>query len=179
MLLAGAAAQARDTKKKPRIDELAAVRQAEALLVSYRLPDAVSAETLETLQSGQGLTFQHRIEARWVRGFWLPDRLLARTTLEVRVEYDALTRQYVLTRETTREVREGEVAPEPLVEQQTTADPLELRRWMEEIREVPLEPAAPPEPGPVDVRVRVQLGRHYVLLLFPAAISVSAELRVP
>jgi hypothetical protein len=183
-LLLGAALAALATHagaaERPSVDGLEGRRDGERVLVSFRVSDAFSEDTLERVESGLRVTFRHRIEILGRRTLGIfPPRVLAKTVVETTVEYDSLTRQYALSRTTTRRTKRKKDAPEPAEEASTTDSSEEMRRWMSELRGVPVfDPAHDLTTGEPRLRVESTIGRRYVMLIFPASISASAELRL-
>jgi len=151
-----------------------------ALLVSFRLDNAFPAEVRERLHSGNAISFRHRVEMILRRPFWLtPNRLLGRTVVETKVEYDELTRQYKLYRRTENKTK---VEDDPFLDlevRRTTESLDEAVDWMTVLDEVPL-PWRADLAGSDRLRVRVHsnLGRRFLLQVIPSSYSVTAELRL-
>jgi hypothetical protein len=152
-----------------------------AVRVSFELRDAFSEELGERLHSGIPVTFRHRVELVLRRAFVLaPNRLLDRTVVETRIEYDALTRQYRLHRSARSRARRGETEPYPeLVAERSTESLEDAVAWLTALRDVPVMlRAGVRDRGRLKVRVTSHLGKHLVLWVFPADDTVSAELRL-
>ncbi|MPY87658.1 MAG: DUF4390 domain-containing protein [Luteitalea sp.] len=66
------------------------------VLVSFSMPDALTDELHEAIQSGLPTTFTYYVELRRTSAIW-PDRLVASATIAVMVRYDNLTRRYQVT----------------------------------------------------------------------------------
>jgi len=126
------------SRSKPRIDEGTARMEAGRALVSYRVVNSLSEETLERIHSGIPVSFDHKIDIIEPRGFWLPSRETARIQIKTRVEYDSLTRRYNLIR--TLQVRtEKRWHPPPPVQQRLeTQSEEEMRAWMTVFEEIPV-----------------------------------------
>lgn len=174
LLVAGVATEAAGPARA-RIDALEARLDAERAIVSFRVTNGVSAESLERIDSGIEVMFRHRVEVVDPRTFPMPDKTLARTVIKTRARYDSLTGRYSLTRSIEfRTKRKNEI--EPVHERQSTESADEMRRWMTEFREVPAhDPARPFSGRELKVRVRSDLGRRYLLFIFPSTIDVHAD----
>jgi hypothetical protein len=150
------------------------------LLVSFRLDNAFPTEVRERLHSGNAISFRHRVDMILRRPFWLtPNKLLGRTVVETKVEYDELTRQYKLYRRTENKTK---VKDDPFLDlevRRTTESLDEAVDWMTVLDEVPL-PWRADLSGSDRLRVRVHsnLGRRFVLQVIPSSYSVTAELRL-
>lgn len=173
---AGADAAAAARVERPRIDGLTARQEGGRWLVSFRLTGAPSDEDLERVRSGVPLTYRHRIEVRERRSVPLwPSKLLARATVEMTAGYDSLNRRYTLSREVRRKGSPGEPVP---ADERETPSVETLRSWLAEIEEMSvLEGREGLDPARVRVTVQSTIGRHYVMLLFPARDTVTAEWR--
>jgi hypothetical protein len=110
----------------------------------------------------------------------MPSKVLARTVIRTRAEYDALTRRYVLARAVESRGPHKKQAPPPSEEQRFTTSADEMRAWMTQIDEIPVyDPVEPfPEDEQLKVRVESSLGRRYVLLIFPSTVTATAELQL-
>jgi hypothetical protein len=159
---------------KPRVENLAVELGTGNVVVSFRVADAVTEETLERVHSGIPVTFRHRIEFMAPRGFpLLPARTLLGVTVETRADYDSLTRRYSLY----RTVRiPGQRNPSPQRSVGRTVE--DMRSWMTEVDRLRIDdPRFPFEGLNVKVRIQSSLGRKYVLLIFPGNRSAKAEWR--
>ena len=93
--------------------------------------------------------------------------------------YDALTGQYSLTRQLEFRRKKGGLPPEQSSRSTPSED--EMRRWMTEFTDVPI---FDPDPGAreplIGVKLRVRadsnLGRRFVLLVFPTTRGDNAEI---
>ncbi len=164
----------------PSIAELSARLDDNHALISFRLSGAIDEEREELIHSGIPVVFRHKLEVRSKRTFTgipMPPRLLARTVVETRVEYDSLTRRYDLMRRIEHRTRNKKDRP-PTEEQRLITESLEeMRAWMSELREVSIyDPGRPLTGEKLRVNVEVSLGRRYILMIFPATISMSAEI---
>jgi hypothetical protein len=165
---------------KPAIDGLSARLENDHALISFRLTGAIDEEREELIHSGIPVIFRHRLEVRSKRTFTgipMPPKLLARTLVETRVEYDSLTRRYELMRRIEHRTRNKKDRP-PTEEQRLITESMEeMRAWMNELSEISIfDPSRPLSGEKLRVNVEVSLGRRYVLLIFPATISTSAEI---
>lgn len=143
--------------------------------VSFEIRDGVSEELLERIESGTPVTFRHRIELFARRPFPIPNLVLGRATIDTRVEYDTLTRQFALLR--TIRFRGRKKSPLPTIEDRETTESREqMVDWMTRVSDVNIDDAGSERfQGSRRVRVTSNLGRRYVMWIFPASLSVSAE----
>jgi hypothetical protein len=165
---------------KPAIAELSARLEDDRALISFRLTGAMNDEREELIHSGIPVVFRHKLEVRSKRTFTgipMPPRLLARTIVETRVEYDSLTRRYDLMRRILHMTRNKKDRP-PTEEQRLITESLEeMRLWMSELSEISIfDPSRALRGEKLRVNVEVSLGRRYILMIFPATISMSAEI---
>ena len=180
VLAAGATRAATPGLADAEIGDLTIRVQANEALVSFRLDNAFPDELLERLHSGISVTFRHKVDMILRRPFFLtPNKLLDRTVVETEVEYDSLTRQYRLKRRTENKTKRKN---DPLLDFQvrrSTESLDEAVDWLTHYRDVPLI-LKEGFVGDERVRVRVSsnLGRHFVLWIFPSSYSVSAEIGV-
>jgi hypothetical protein len=170
-----AAAAEKDTR--PTVEGLTALRSGDRAVVSYRVANGLSEEALERIDSGISVIFRHRIEIVSKRAFPLiPDKVRARVVVETTAEYDALTKRYALLRRIEVRSRQKKLSPPPDEQTQTTLSQDEMRAWMTELREVEVfDPARRLEGERLRVRVESEVGRRYLLLIFPASLTASAE----
>ena len=156
----------------PRVDSLSARWDGAEARVSYRVTGGLTDAVLERIHSGIPVRFRHRIELRSRRSvpIW-PSHELGRTTVETRVEYDSLTQQYRLRRDTR--VR-GTDRSEPIVSESVTDSRAEMETWMTQIADVRVAPSEGRASGTLRVRVDVTLDRRWVLLVFPSTVDASA-----
>jgi hypothetical protein len=165
-------------KLKPRIEQLSARVESGTARVSYRLTGIFSADLEEKIQSGLPISFKHRIDVRARRGFPVMfDRLVARTTVETRVQYDTLTQRYVLLRNVEQRSQKKSERPPTDERRRVTDSVAEMREWLVSIDEVPL-----PDPGDgfeaekLYVRAEVNLGRTYFMWFIPTSRTISQEI---
>lgn len=165
---------------KPTIDGLSARREDDHALISFRLIGAIDEEREELIHSGIPVVFRHKLEVRSKRTFTgipMPPKLLARTIVETRVEYDSLTRRYDLMRRIEHKTRHKKDTPPTEEERLITESLEEMRAWMSELSEISVfDPSRSLTGEKLRVNVEVSLGRRYILLIFPATISTSAEI---
>jgi uncharacterized protein DUF4390 len=152
-----AAAVAPRAVAEPALLDLSPQYREENLVVSVRLADGLSAETLEEIDSGIETTFEYRIQISRKRTGW-PDDVLIRRDVECLVRRDSLTRQYTLTRRV-----DGE-----LMERRVGADADAMRAFLTLLQEMPVARRSE-IPGAVDleVRVRCDLGLVWRFYLIP------------
>ncbi len=163
-----------------RIGDLEARIQDNEILVSFTLTNAIGDEVVERLHSGIPITFRHKVDLFVRRPFFMvPNKLLERTVVETAVEYDSLTRQYRLERRTDSKTEQADDALLDLEVRRSTESLQEAVDWLTVVRDVPLilRPGVPPSDR-LRIRVNSNLGRKFVLLMFPSNYSVSAELRL-
>jgi hypothetical protein len=164
-------------RAKPEVEELAAAREEGILRVSYRVEGAWSPEAEERVQSGIPVVFRHRVDvstARWMP--LVPDRVLSRTLVETRVQYDSLTRRYDLFRRIEMKPRGSGQEPVTEESRKLTDSVEEARDWMIRMESVPVhEPELKNPDKKLRLEVRVVFGRDYVLWVFPSSLSVSTE----
>jgi hypothetical protein len=164
-------------KFKPRIEELSARVEDQRVLISYRVSPGLSADMEERIHSGILLTLTHKLEVVAKRSFplwWAKD--VARTLVDTSVQYDSLTKRYVLIRTIEHKLRPKKDGP--LIEEQrrVTDSVDEMRTWMTELTDIPVfNPGKELQGDRLRVRVEVSLGRRYLMFIFPATQSVSDE----
>ena len=90
------------------IVDLVPVVRSDGILVSFRVEEAFTDETLHEIETGLGVTFRYNVELKRVRGMW-PDERAARREIRTTVTYDNLTKRYHLTREIGGEIDRTEV----------------------------------------------------------------------
>jgi hypothetical protein len=164
-------------KVKPRVEQLTAQSRPGGARVSYRLTGVLSADLEEKIQSGIPIRFKHRIDLKLRRGFPLMfDKLMARTVVETRVQYDTLTQRYVLLRSVEQRWQKKSRRP-PTDEQRRVTDSVEeMRAWLVSIDEIPVgDPAVEVEVEKLWVRAEVNLGRTYFMWVIPTSQTISAE----
>ena len=159
----------------PRIEIQRAVLEDGRVSVDFRLEGVLTEEFLEWIHSGIPVKFRHRIELIGPRRFLLSRRnVLARSVVETRVEYDALTARYELSRVTTLKKPQRKKGPPPYVEATMTGDPEEMRRWMVEGHRVVLyDPKRELNGDNLRISIESSIGRHYVLWIIPTRQTVS------
>ena len=145
-------------------------------MVSFRVDNGITDDTLERIHSGIPVTFRHKIELVARRGFMLPAKVLVRVVIETGVQYDPLTRRYDLLRRIELKGRRKRETPPPREEAQQTLSVDEMRAWMTEFSEVAVfDPFRPIVGERLRVRVSSSVGRRYVWSIFPANLTASAE----
>jgi hypothetical protein len=165
-------------KVKPRIEDLSARLEQGSARVSYRLTGVLSTDLEEKIQSGIPIRFKHRIDLKVKRGFPLMfDRLVARTVVETRVQYDTLTQRYVLLRNVEQRWQEKSRRP-PTDERRRVTDSVEeMRDWLVSVDEIPVgDPAVELDSEKLRVRAEVNLGRTYFMWVIPTSQTISEEI---
>lgn len=143
------------------IKGLKCLKQAGAVLVSYRIEGALGPEFRSTLESGLPVTFVHKLSVVRRRSFFF-DKTLTRLTLEVTVSLDTLTQRYTLTRK----------ADGNEVETVTTDKREEMEAWMTEIRGVVIPLPEESRKGALELRVKTAYeSNYYVLWVLPWSLS--------
>ena len=168
-----------DASKKtgdgPWIEIQRAVLEHGRVSVDFHVEGVFTEESLEWIHSGIPVKFRHRIELIGPRRFLLSRRnVLARSVVETRVAYDALTARYELSRITTLKKPQRKEGPPPYVEVSVTDDPEEMQRWMVEGHRVVLyDPKRDVTGDDLRISIESSIGRHYILWIFPARQTVS------
>lgn len=159
----------------PWIEIQRAVLEAGRVSVDFRVAGVFTEETLEWIHSGIPVKFRHRIEVIGPRRFLFSRRnVLARSVVETRVAYDALTGRYELSRVTTLKKPQRKKGPPPYVEASVTEEQEEMHRWMVEGQHVVLyDPKR--ELNGEDLRIAIEssIGRDYILWIFPTRRTVN------
>jgi len=163
---------------KPAVEDLVARIEEDRAWVSYDLIGVMDAEVEERIQSGIPVTFRHKLEVLSKRGVPLmPSKVLAQTTIETRVEYDSLTRRYDLLRRIEYRIRQKRQGPLTEEQRKLTDSLEEMRDWMTRFDQVPVfDPTRELRGRALRVRVEVNLGRRYILFIFPGTRSIAAEI---
>jgi len=158
---------------RPAIAEIRTELSDGVLTASFRLVDSLDAETLERIHSGIPVTFKHRLDLVGARRYWLGSRkLYGRVRVETRVEYDPLLKRYTLWRRVETGDHEGGQAPE----ERLTAEESRMRSFLTVVEALALtEPGTELPVGKLKLRIHSNLGRRYVMMIFPASVSISAE----
>ena len=172
---AGDDAAKKKGKNDPQIEIQRAVLEDGRAGVDFRVTGVFTEETLEWIHSGIPVKFRHRIELLGPRRFLLSRRnVLARSVIETRVAYDALTARYELSRVSTLKKPQRKNSPPPYVEATVTDDTEEMRRWMVEGQNVVLyDPKRELNGDDLRISIESSLGRDYVLWIFPARKTVN------
>lgn len=162
---------------KPGVEALAVSPEGGRAWVSYEVARVMDAEVEERIHSGLPVTFRHKIQVLSKRGVPLmPSKVIAQTTIETRVEYDSLTRRYDLLRRIEHKIRQKKQGPLTEEQRRLTDSLDEMRSWMTRFDRIPVfDPARELQGRSLRVRVEVNLGRRYILFVFPGTRSVSAE----
>ena len=160
----------------PQVAALSARWDGTAALVSYHVTGGLTEDARDRIHSGIPVRFRHRIELRARRAvpIW-PSHEVGQTTVDTQVEYDSLTQQYRLRRNTR--VR-GDERPEPITEEAVTDSPDEMEAWMTQLVDVRVPPSGGRAAGALRVRVDVTLDRRWVLLVFPSTVDASATIGI-
>jgi hypothetical protein len=166
-------------KKKKEADPWIEVQHAQLedgrVRVDFNVEGVFTEETLEWIHSGIAVKFRHRIEVIGPRRFLLSRRnVLARSVVETRVSYDALTARYELSRVTTLKKPQRKDGPPPYEEASVTDDVEQMYRWMVEGQHVVLyDPKNDLSGDDLRVAIESSIGRDYVLWIFPTSRTVD------
>jgi len=164
----------------PWIEVQRAVLEDGRVSVDFSVEGVFTEETLEWIRSGTPVRFRHRIEVIGPRRFWLSRRnVLARSVVETRVVYDALTARYELSRVTTLKKPSRKKGPPPYREASVTENLEEMHRWMVEGQHVVLyDPKRELDGDDLRVAIESSIGRDYVLWIFPSRRTVDTVTEV-
>ena len=167
----------RPAPTKPGVEALAVRSEGGRAWISYEVARVMDDEVEERIHSGIPVTFRHKVQVLSKRGVPLmPSKVIAQTTIETRVEYDSLTRRYDLLRRIEHRIRQKKQGPLTEEQRRLTDSLDEMRSWMTRFDDVPVfDPARELQGRSLRVRVEVNLGRRYILFVFPGTRSVSAE----
>jgi len=161
----------------PTIVNMEARRVEGRAVIQFELEGVVDEEMLEQIHSGIAVKFRHRVELIAPKRFLLsPRNVVARSVIETRVAYDALTERYELKRRTELKKPQRKGAAPPYEEISSTSDIEAVLQWMTRCSDVVLFDSEKPLPE-IELRVRIEssIGRKFVLWLFPARIAVRAD----
>ena len=143
-----------DALAQVRIDRCR--REPGRAVVTYHLEGALRSEDRKDLEGGQTLTFTHRVDLYRRRTFFA-DKWLARRTIETSATLDTLTEQYTLKRR----------IDDAAVETKTTEDPLEMEKWLCEVRNLPIDLSADETRGAIEARVTAKYRKTFLLFVWP------------
>ncbi|NIM00798.1 MAG: DUF4390 domain-containing protein [Acidobacteria bacterium] len=169
-----------DRAKEPWIEVQRAALEDGRISVDFSVEGVLNQETLEVIQSGIPVKFRHRIEVLGPRKYWISRRnVLARSVVETRVVYDALTARYELTRVTTLKKPQRKKGPPPYEEATVTDNAKEMERWMVRGQHVVLyDPKQELNGDDLRVVIESSIGRDYVLWIFPKRRTVHIMAQV-
>lgn len=154
---------------EPKISRLSATEKEGKVSVSFELEGAFDVDQLnKALESGLPTGFTYHVEMVRYRPNWL-DSTVAESRIEVISTYDSRTREYLVNYR-----RDGK-----LVRSETLNDPAELRKRMSTIVEPDLFSTGVWKPYKLQVRVRADLMREFLLNMIPWDVSTEwGETRV-
>ena len=162
VLLAGAAFLDAQAREALRIVPL--VRD-DRVLVSFDLADGFSDDVRAAIRSGLKTTFTYVVELRLDVPGWV-DRSLATSTVTSSVEFDNLTRRYVVVRQVDGRTEESRV----------TDDESTVRQWMTSLVRLPLFQTSLLEPNrEYYVRVSATARPTNGSMLWPFGSGTSAQ----
>lgn len=175
LCLATAPIAAAKRADQPRIDPLDAHRAGDRIDVSFHVANAFSEDTLDRIRSGLPVAHRHRVEVlgRRTVPLW-PAKVHARLRIDTSAVYDSLTGRFNLKRSIQIGPRKKKAS---VVDEHYSTDSVdEVRSWMTEFDRLPaLELPEAAQEARLRVRVESTLGRRFVLYMFPARLTVSAE----
>jgi hypothetical protein len=163
---------------KSQIDPLHVEQVEERVSVSFGVTKGLEEETLERIRSGIPVSQQHRVELIDRRGVWWTTKVHARLLIETTAVYDSLSRRYELTRTIWAgpKKKKGEPVEDLRFSTELTD---KMREWMTEFDGLPsLEVPDDAVRERLVLRVESTLGRRFVMYMFPAKITASAESRL-
>jgi hypothetical protein len=175
LMLAGSPVLRAAEAEGPAIEGLTITRENGGVTVSFEVVRGLSEEDLNRVHSGIPLKFHHRAEIMGKRILGMFNRkMLSRTVVITTAQYDTLTRRYDLTREIRGKSWPKDAKPPDRVEEATTTSVDEMQAWMTVIDGLPL-PDPPDVAEQVKVKVRSELGKKFVMMVFPSNYTVYAE----
>lgn len=111
----------------PTLQDLTVALQGGRYVASCRLSGGLTPEILEEIDAGLETTIGYRLQLLRVR-HGLPDETILRNRVRCTVRFDALTKQYTLTRRVDGEVQDTSVTPDAQV----------MRSFLTTLRRLPL-----------------------------------------
>lgn len=175
LALAGSPVPGAADQEGPAIEGLTIARENGDVTVSFEVVRGFTEEDLNRVHSGIPLKFQHRAEIMGKRILGMFNRkMLSRTVMTTTVQYDTLTRRYELTREVRGKSWPKDAELPDRVEEVTTTSVDEMQAWMTVIDGLAL-PDPPDVAERVKIKVRSELGKKFVMLVFPSNYMVYAE----
>lgn len=175
LFFAAATTEAAKRNDEPRIDPLDVRRIGDRIDVRFHVANGLPADTVERIRSGIPVAHRHRVEVLGRRAVPLwPAKVHARLRIDTSAVYDSLTRRFDLQRSIRVGLRKKNAT---VVEERDSTDSIEeVRAWMTEFDTLPpLELPEAARGSRLKVRVESTLGRRFVLYMFPARLTVSAE----
>ena len=166
-----------DKRDKPHIDLLEVRRENDRVAVSFDVPDALAAATLERLHSGLPVEHRHRVElvARRSMPLW-PAKVLGRLRVDTSAVFDRLTLRFDLLRTLRAGPRDNKKWVVLDERRHSTASVDEVREWMTHFDGLPaLELPESARGSRLRVRVESTLDRRFVWYMFPSKLTLSAE----
>jgi len=152
----------------PVLRDVSATTHGEACLVSCSLDGALTTERLEEIAAGLETTIGYRLQL-FRRRPGLPDEAIVRKRILCTVRYDALTRQYTLTRSIDDETDTSRVTP----------DEAAMRDFLTRLDRLPLLPAVDLKPGEeYYLKARADIGLMWRFYLIPWPLD-TPWVRVP
>jgi hypothetical protein len=144
----------------PRIEHLSATASGGQVSVRFGLAGAFDAKRHQQLESGAPTAITYIVEIFRDRPNWF-DEGVSRSRIEVRAQFNSVTREYLLTYRRDRK----------LVRSETFTDRATLERHMTTIDEPSLFEIGGRRPYKLKVRVKADLMRGWLLYLIPWEVS--------
>ena len=146
----------------PAIDNLRAHRQDGTLIVSFELTQVFDEPTIERIESGMPTEFRYVVRLERPRRMWF-DRSLGRSTLDIVATYNAVTQEYLVN---TKQ-------DDKLIDSRAVMSREELQRAMTMVSSLAAFELAEPPAARTYVKVKAELGRRNLLLLFRRTIATD------
>ncbi len=153
----------------PALIDLKVNLDGENYVASCRLESGFTPEILQEIDAGLETTIGYRLQVTRHRPGPLPDESIARHRIRCTVRYDALTRQYALTRRIDGEVQDTRV----------TADAQAMREFLTVLRRVPVMRRSELIAGQIyTLRAKSEIGFTWRFYLIPWPIDTE-WVRIP
>jgi hypothetical protein len=130
-------------------------RETGRVVVSYHLQGALRPEDRKDLEGGGTIVFTHRIDLYRRRAFFA-DKWIGRRSVESSATLDTLTGQYTLSRWI-----------DGAEERKTTEKPAEMEKWLNEVRNLPMDLPEDEVRGALEVRVTTKYRKTFLLFVWP------------
>ncbi len=152
----------------PTLQDLTVVVEGEHYVASCRLNAGLTPEILEEIDAGLETTIGYRLQCLRIR-HGLPDEMILKRRIRCTVRYDALTKQYTLTRRVDGEVQDTRV----------THDAQAMRGFLTALHRLPLVRVADLAPDQeYYLRAKSDIGLVWRFYLIPWTLDTD-WIRVP